>query len=247
MNKTKIDWCEYTWNPVTGCKNNCKYCYARKIANRFANGGWEVYHEGDFTTLYNAYPKALYPARFEPTFYPHRLDELNRKTKGRSIFVCSMADLFGDWIPYSWIKEVLNACTESPHHTYLFLTKNPKRYMELEKEKLLPWSDNFWFGSSLTKPDDEFAWFKDKKFHWFVSIEPILEPFKALDYFHLPEWVIVGAETGNRKDKTIPKRGWIENIAEQCRAFGIPVFMKESLKEIMGNDFVQEYPEGMTN
>lgn len=38
MNKTKIDWCDSTWNPVTGCLHGCEYCYARDIAHRF--GGW---------------------------------------------------------------------------------------------------------------------------------------------------------------------------------------------------------------
>ena len=35
MTKTKIDWCDYTWNPVWGCLNKYEYCYARKINNRF--------------------------------------------------------------------------------------------------------------------------------------------------------------------------------------------------------------------
>ena len=33
--KTKIDWCDSTWNPVTGCLHGCEYCYARRIAERF--------------------------------------------------------------------------------------------------------------------------------------------------------------------------------------------------------------------
>ena len=39
MNKTKIDWCDSTWNPVTGCLHGCEYCYARGIANRFSSHG----------------------------------------------------------------------------------------------------------------------------------------------------------------------------------------------------------------
>lgn len=39
MDKTKIDWCDSTWNPVTGCLHGCEYCYARGIAKRFSGGG----------------------------------------------------------------------------------------------------------------------------------------------------------------------------------------------------------------
>jgi protein gp37 len=39
MNKTKINWCDSTWNPVTGCLHGCEYCYARGIAKRFSGGG----------------------------------------------------------------------------------------------------------------------------------------------------------------------------------------------------------------
>lgn len=48
MDKTKIDWCDSTWNPVTGCLHGCEYCYARRIAERFAgfepgeNGEWNM-------------------------------------------------------------------------------------------------------------------------------------------------------------------------------------------------------------
>ena len=56
------------------------------------------------------------------------------------------------------------------------------------------------------------------------------------------DWVIVGAETGNRKNKVIPKKEWIMEILDECRERGKPIFMKESLREIMGTDFVQEFP-----
>lgn len=41
MNKTKIDWCDSTWNPVTGCFHGCDYCYARSIAKRFGGASVE--------------------------------------------------------------------------------------------------------------------------------------------------------------------------------------------------------------
>lgn len=44
MNKTKIDWCDSTWNPVTGCFHDCEYCYARSIATRFGGNALGINH-----------------------------------------------------------------------------------------------------------------------------------------------------------------------------------------------------------
>jgi len=238
MNKTKIDWCDYSWNPVTGCLHGCEYCYARRIANRFGEhrdekGVVELHYKRD-----NPYPYDFYP-----TFHKYRLDEPSRKTKGVNIFVCSMADLFGEWVPDEWIQKVFKACEKAPQHRYLFLTKNPGRYIKLYDKNILPNRDNLWLGTTCTTSRDEFIWFKDMNFKSFISIEPILEPFGELvnpDFF--TDWVIIGAETGNRKDKVIPKKEWIMEIKEQCRNAGVPIFMKESLRELMGQDFVQEFP-----
>ncbi len=52
--------------------------------------------------------------------------------------------------------------------------------------------------------------------------------------------VIVGAETGNRKGKVIPQKKWIDTIVETADLHGINVFMKESLRKIMGDDFRQD-------
>lgn len=35
IHKSDIEWCSHTWNPVTGCKHGCEYCYARRIVSRF--------------------------------------------------------------------------------------------------------------------------------------------------------------------------------------------------------------------
>lgn len=84
------------------------------------------------------------------------------------------------------------------------------------------------------------------EFHTFLSIEPILTDFGEIGVgSYIPEWVIVGAETGNRKDKVIPRREWIENIVEQCRKYGIPVFMKPSLTDIWGEELIQEFPKAL--
>lgn len=244
MEKTKIDWCDSTWNPVTGCLHECEYCYARGIAERF--GGKQSYANifDESEPVRGRDGKILaYPHSFCPTFHRYRLNDYQNK-EGRNIFVCSMADLFGDWVPEEWIKEVFKACENAPQHNYLFLTKNPERYIELENDRKLPWADNFWFGSSVTKLSDKYTWFTEKKFHWFLSVEPILEDLGQMDEeTPKPEWVIVGAETGRRKDKVVPDRKWIESLLSECRKYNIPVFMKSSLANIWGEPLIQEFPE----
>jgi len=240
MNSTKIDYADSTWNPVTVCLHNCEYCYARGIAHRFSGISYFDYLEAfDGDRHFKAH-RIAYPAGFMPTFHRYRLNEPQRIKKPRNIFVCGMADLFGDWAPDELIKEVFAACAAAPQHRYLFLTKNPKRYDELAEKEILPMKDNYWYGSTATAKNETFWW--SKRHNAFVSIEPILsvahvdEPVKKVD------WVIIGAESGNRKGKVIPKREWLENIVENCRATGTPVFMKSSLAKIWGEPLIQEYP-----
>lgn len=256
--KTKIDWCDSSWNPVTGCLRGCEYCYASKIAKRF--GGYDF--NGKIST-HNPLPRAEigepltvtrngvekfapYPFGFEPTFHRYRLDQPRKWSDPRTIFVCSMADLFGEWVPDDWIKQVFEACEAAPQHRYLFLTKNPARYMHLIANGIIPENQpNFWFGSTATIPEMEFFWCDEV--NTFVSIEPILAPFEDLtdegvDPASKTNWIIVGAETGNRKNKVVPRKSWIDEIVSAAKKAGTPVFMKESLREIMGDDFKQEFP-----
>lgn len=246
MEKTKIDWCDSTWNPVTGCLHGCEYCYAKRIARRFGDSAAEC------RTIRNQYIKLKdepYPYGFDPTFHKYRLDRPKIWKKGRNIFVCSMADLFGSWVPDSWIEEVFKACEKAPQHNYLFLTKNQKRYIELSKKGLLP--SKHWYGYSATKQSDlwEFHHADDCTVkNLFVSIEPILEPISPGFCSHCPaDWVIIGAETGRRKDKVVPKREWIERIVMECEYSDIPLFMKSNLAEIWGEPLIQEFPEGLLN
>lgn len=248
MNKTKIDWCDSTWNPVTGCLHGCEYCYAKGIANRFGFHASEpdINERVLLEMPISAGKKVPYPFDFQPTFHRYRLDEYADK-KGRNIFVCSMADLFGDWVPNEWIEEVFNACRNAPQHNYLFLTKNSERYIELENNRKLPWADNFWFGTSVTKLSDKYTWFTEKKFHWFLSVEPMLEDLGEMAPDSAkPEWIIIGAETGKRKDKVVPERAWIESLVTECRKYNIPIFMKSSLAEIWNEPLIREFPKELS-
>lgn len=240
MDKTKIDWCDSTWNPVTGCLHGCEYCYARNIVKRFGadiciNCGSNFTLKEPFHTDGRILP---YPYGFSPTFHRYRLNEYADK-KARNIFVCSMADLFGKWVPDEWIEEVFKACENAPQHNYLFLTKNPGRYVELKNSTdfFTKTKENMWFGYSYTSRGCSQWWNSD--YNIFVSIEPILDPIKA----PLCKWCIIGAETGRRKDKIIPKKNWIESIVNQCKEMDIPIFMKSSLSDIWGEPLIQEFPK----
>lgn len=254
MDKTKIEWCDSTWNPVTGCYHGCEYCYARRIAARFGEfmriDGIDIKVIGDKDgqiCVELAYKTANpYPEKFTPTLHRYRIGEYEKKA-GRTIFVCSMADLFGSWVPDSWIEEVFAACEKAPQHRYLFLTKNPKRYCDLEDAGKLPIKENMWYGTSITNAAqmehaaDAFGELPGKA-KTFFSIEPILEDIAATkgwaiaDNGSYAKWIILGAETGRRKEKVTPEREWIKKITDDCDEGGIPLFMKDSLIPIVGED-----------
>ncbi len=256
MNTTKIDWAEATWNPVTGCLHGCEYCYARKIAERFGGGrrlgpGVTVELEtpvyGKAHANWNDEAKTdrliPYPYDFTPTLHAYRLEEPARKTRPRTIFVCSMADLFGAWVPDSWIRQVFEACERAPQHRYLFLTKHPSRYSQLGEA--LQSRQNFWFGASMTTGSEPV--FATQGVNSFVSYEPILAGPDLWDFHMLkgssfPAWWIIGAETGNRKGRVIPEKRWVDDVTRFAHDHGAKVFMKESLRGLMGADFIQEFP-----
>jgi protein gp37 len=262
MNKSKIDWCDYTWNPVTGCLHNCPYCYAKGITERFASHvetnreciDNEQLQSGPCYELSEAWTRdgfiQPYPFGFAPTFHGYRLMEPKKKTKGVNVFVCSMADLFGEWIPDEWISNVFKACEEEPQHNYMFLTKDPERYAELFHKGILVNKPNYWYGTTRTTSSSSAYVTNDKSnYNAFFSVEPLHKKWDMSEFenkaFKRVQWVIIGAETGNRKDKTIPEKSWVEDIVIECKAAGVPVFMKSNLAAVWGNNLLQEYPEGL--
>ena len=112
-----VSWAGWTWNPVTGCIHACTYCYARAISARFPNA---------------------FPAGFTPLFHPERLDapantripkaHAGDPAYGR-VFVVSMGDMYGRWVPQEWIDQIHAVEHEHPEWEYLHLTKFPARYV----------------------------------------------------------------------------------------------------------------------
>lgn len=216
-----VDWASWTWNPVTGCEHGCKFCYAREIANSERMAPY-------------------YPNKFEPTFHPYRLNAPKNTSKPKStdprdgrVFVCSMADLFGKWVPNAWIESVFKACLESPEWEYLFLTKWPARYSKM------PLIEKAWYGASIIQQSDVKRVESDMQkiesddvVKW-ISLEPMLGPIKFEDI----SWcnlVVIGAQTStNQPDGFVPAFSpdfeWIYDVVEQCKSFCVPYYLKENL------------------
>jgi len=201
----KIEWTDYTWNPISGCKHNCDYCYMKRLENRFKNN---VMH---------------------PALHPSRYDDIVGLTKPSNIFTGSSGDMWGEWVPASWINIVLGIVEKHPQHLFQFLTKNPKRYAEFD----LP--ENGIYGTSmdgLTKTFDNFIHLlnsvqNDRKV--FVSFEPLknrLPLSLILNDFEFLNWVIIGADSnpGARK----PPLHWAGMLIGAAQEFGVPVFVKDN-------------------
>lgn len=266
MNKSLIEWCDFTWNPVTGCQHGCLYCYAAKQANRFSGNvlinktseqlrkEWD--ERGTRWVLKKPFKNEIgkvtpFPVKFEPMFREYCLPMPAQKKKPAVIFVVSMGDLFGEWVPDEWIRRVFGAAQAAPWHTYLFLTKNPQRYIQLAEAGKLPQQGNFWYGTTVTRPDQQYAWFEPGTYNWFLSIEPIQEDFtfdaswvirSETKGTYAPPWIIVGAETGQQKNKTIPQAEWVQHILEFSQAHGSKVFLKNNLAPYFTGELVQDFP-----
>ena len=186
-----------------------------------------------------------YPKGFAPTYHTYTLSYPEKRLIPSRVFVSSMGDLFGEWVPEAWIQEVFEACKRAPQHTYLFLTKNPQRYCDLANAGKLPAEPNFWYGTTVTgKGAPAFA--ESVHFNTFLSIEPLLEDIDpGLGSFGGVRWIIVGAMTGPGSRDHRPLRVWVEKIVEAAAMTKAKVFMKDSLKDVWGPDLIREHPEGM--
>lgn len=148
--RSKIEWTDATWGPVTGCtkvSEGCDHCYAETIAHRFAG-------------------TKAYPNGFEVTLRPERLDQPLRWQRPRRVFVNSMSDLFHKDVPDEYIARVFAVMALARQHTFQVLTKRPGRMRSLLSseefesavflategrfEGYFPWPlPNVWLGTSV--------------------------------------------------------------------------------------------------
>jgi len=224
VNKTKIEWADATWNPVTGCtpiSEGCTNCYAERMSHRLA--GRFGYHTFD---------------PFRVTVHHERFEEPLRWKKPRRIFVCSMGDFFHANISTAVIDALLEIMAACPQHTFMVLTKRPENIepklytvtlgnpcRELGGGDYLP---NLWLGVTVEnqkRADERLPYLlRCPAKVRFVSIEPMLGPVD-LEKLHGVDHVICGGETG--PGARLMQVEWARELRDQCNDFGVPFFFKK--------------------
>ncbi|MBI5667694.1 MAG: DUF5131 family protein [Chloroflexi bacterium] len=231
---TLVELPGYTWNPTGGCLHGCTWkmpdgsvteCYAKTVAERLASS---AYSQG-----------------FEHHYWrPHALKEPLQLKEPAGIFVGSMADLFGHWVPAEQIREVMDVMEQAHWHTFQTLSKYPVRLVEFN-----PFPANVWVGVSLPaghlmKLEGGARALKAYLRHMeqieasirFMSIEPLWFDVASVfadwlqSHERLPfEWVIIGAASSGRSIFQ-PKADWVQSLLDIFDAQQLPVFFKGNLK-----------------
>jgi protein gp37 len=239
MNHTKIETCDLTWNPITGCEHKCWFCYAKRGYDRF---GWS----------------------FKPTFHPERIKELAdlKPPSGRGrkswiaehypgqwlVFVCSVSDLFAPWTLDRWRDETLERIGWTPDHIICqLLTKSPEG---ISNESTF--NKNVWLGVSVTCQDDvtRIGTLLDvpSEGKFFAYIEPLLGPVEIPnDLLKKLDWMVVGKLTGFSRKVAAINRYWVDGptgLIAQARRYHIPIFLKNTIIDEFGPEYaMRDFPK----
>lgn len=229
-----IEWTDYTWNPVGGCKHACRWqmpdgsiarCYAESVAEGVA--------------------RAAYPQGFGAHYWnPQRLDEPPAVKEPSRIFLDSMSDLMGAWIPDDQVRRVLDACRATPRHEFQLLTKAPARLLKFADA----FPKNVWIGVSMPptvfmghhlSPEQQARYMArtmdvfetlceraPENILW-LSLEPLSFDVAPL-LRPVVDWLVIGAATNGRTAYQ-PDRAHVENVLGFANHHGVPVFFKGNL------------------
>jgi protein gp37 len=211
MARTKIEWTESTWNPVTGCtkvSDGCANCYAYIMANRLQKMGNYKYRNG-----------------FRLTLHEECLSEPLSWKKPSLIFVNSMSDLFHEEIPVEFVKAVFSVMNKANWHTFQVLTKRAERLSELASE--LVWTDNIWQGVTVENEKNKFRIDYLRRIPAavkFISFEPLIGDVGQVNLEGI-DWAIVGGESGfNCRPMEVD---WVLNIKRQCEEQNVLFYFKQ--------------------
>lgn len=210
--KSKIEWTEQTWNPVTGCTKisaGCKHCYAETMARRLQAMNVRGYENG-----------------FNLSILPERLSEPLKRKKPTIYFVNSMSDLFHENIDEHFIEQVFSVIQEAKQHQFQILTKRADRLEYFFSNRNVP--ANAWIGVTVENKEHGLARIdylrKVNAKIRFLSCEPLLEDLGEMNLQNI-HWVIVGGESGkNARPMAIE---WAENVQQQCQNQKVKFFFKQ--------------------
>ena len=211
MARSKIEWTEATWNPVTGCTKispGCDNCYAERMARRLKAMGQPNYRNG-----------------FDLTLHEDALELPLTWRAARVVFVNSMSDLFHKRVPGDFIRRVFDVMRRADWHVFQVLTKRSHRMAAMNSS--LDWPGNVWAGVSVENEDYAFRLDHLRETAArvkFVSFEPLLGPLAGVDLSGI-DWVIVGGESGPGARPMDAQ--WAEEIRDQCLEQRIPFFFKQ--------------------
>ena len=209
--KSKIEWTENTWNPVTGCtkiSDGCKNCYASRMAYRLESMGNSKYSKG-----------------FEVALHDYCLEDPLQWKKPKLIFVNSMSDLFHEDIPLEFIQKVFRVMNKASWHVFQVLTKRTERLLAVAED--LQWTENIWQGVTV-----ESEKYRNRIDHLrkvpaqtkFISFEPLISDIKNIDLSGI-DWAIVGGESGPSSREM--KEEWVLSIKELCDSQDVQFYFKQ--------------------
>ncbi len=172
MSKSKIEWTDDTWNPVTGCtpvSEACQHCYAKRMAQRLAG-------------------RCGYPAGdgFAVTVHRDKLREPLRWKKPRKVFVVSMGDLFHPDVSAEFIYQLYALMATCGEHTFMLLTKRAERMREVLSRCVSDFdmARNIWCGvtaENQARADERIpVLLQTPAAVRFLSCEPLLGPINLV-------------------------------------------------------------------
>jgi len=185
-----------------------------------------------------------YAYGFLPRFFEGELMRVFRP--GEFVFVVSMGDLFGDWVPHHWINSILSVISKYPDTMFLLQTKNPARFLKFD----LP--PNAYAGVTIesdvdhqvSKAPSPFLRYRDMLdlppgTLKFLSIEPIMgfsvDLFTTQILQIAPDIIEIGADNHN-KGLREPRRDEVRELIRRLRYAGLNVKEKDGLERITGGD-----------
>jgi len=222
MNKTNIEYTDYSWNVAPGCtmvNDGCVHCWAMTMAKRLKAMGKPEYQ--DLTDERGRWTGQI-------ALLSDRLNEPLQMKKPRKIVVNFMGDLFHPEVPDSFIASVFEVMRRANWHTFYVLTKRPQ-WVPQTLETIKPFG-NVLIGTSIVSDKWAFEWWdpmqalSERGWRTWVSYEPALGPVQWEGWEFL-DFMTAGGESGTGARKTHPS--WIRMAREFCLKHEIKFFFKQ--------------------